>query len=83
MATCTRDAFYVGGRYVGDDTGKHTMHGQMYVEHLVPAPTVSREQETHPIIFVHGGTRTGAVSQDCVPFDVDQYALFAAEADVY
>lgn len=74
MAACTRDAFYVGGRYVRDDAGKHTMQGQMYVERLVPTPAGLRKQETHPIIFVHGGTRTGAVSRDRVSFGQSQDA---------
>lgn len=63
MATCARDAFYVGGTYIKNDSGKHTMQGQMYVEHLVPALEQPGEGPQHPLIFIHGGTRTGAVSQ--------------------
>lgn len=36
------------------------MQGQMYVEHLKPAS--STEPQPFPMIFIHGGTRTGAVS---------------------
>lgn len=60
--TSMREAFYVGGRYVKDETGKHTMQGQMYVERLVAAPDEHRAQNYTPMVFLHGGTRTGAVS---------------------
>jgi len=59
-ASATREAFYVGGHYVQDDSGKHTMQGQMYVEHLTSS--LVKEVKPHPIVFVHGATRTGAVS---------------------
>lgn len=55
-----RETFYAGGRYVVDNDGDHRMQGQMYVEHLTPSSTIGTRP--HPLIFVHGGTRTGAVS---------------------
>ena len=53
--------FYVGGHY--DDPANPTyMSGQMYVEYQIPAK--SRRPESaplkYPIIFVHGGSHTGA-----------------------
>ncbi|KAI0179273.1 alpha/beta-hydrolase [Hypoxylon sp. FL1284] len=50
-----REVSYVGGQYVPDGNGKHTMQGQMYVERLVPE-TPTRE---FPIVFIHGSTRSG------------------------
>lgn len=68
MATlCTRESFYIGGRYVKDRVGRHTMQGQMYVEHLTPARSVGGSGRIpYPLIFIHGGSRTGAVSQSLV-----------------
>lgn len=57
----TRETFYVGGKYVQDAAGKHTMQGQMYVERLTPAS--ASDLKPYPIIFVHDGTRTGAVGR--------------------
>lgn len=41
------------------------MQGQMYVEHLVPAPEQPGDEGglKPPLVLLHGGTRTGAVSQ--------------------
>lgn len=55
-----REVFYVGGEYVQDDDGNHTFQGQMYVEHLLPNP--NKETKPFPMLFIHGGTRTGYVS---------------------
>lgn len=56
----SRQTFYVGGSYVQDEDGKHYMQGQMYVEHIVP---ISPDMlQPYPLVFIHGGTRTGAVS---------------------
>ncbi|KAK8024248.1 hypothetical protein PG993_012314 [Apiospora rasikravindrae] len=52
-----REVFYVGGKYVEDDQGTHTLQGQMYVEHLIP-PSAT-EHRPFPLLFIHGGTRTG------------------------
>ncbi|XXH03912.1 hypothetical protein Hte_010320 [Hypoxylon texense] len=51
-----REVFYVGGKYVPDNSGGHTLQGQMYVERLLPSETPSRE---FPIVFIHGATRSG------------------------
>lgn len=59
----SRKAFYVGGRYVEDHAGNHTMQGQMYVERLIPPPATGIRP--YPLIFIHGATRTGAVSSPC------------------
>ncbi|KAK8073644.1 hypothetical protein PG994_004543 [Apiospora phragmitis] len=52
-----REVFYVGGKYIQDDQGTHTLQGQMYVEHLLPKPAI--ENRPFPLLFIHGGTRTG------------------------
>ncbi|KAJ4388660.1 hypothetical protein N0V93_006119 [Gnomoniopsis smithogilvyi] len=54
----SREMFYIGGRYVEGHAGHHNMQGQMYVERLFPSPT--NETRPYPLVFVHGGTRTGA-----------------------
>ncbi|KAI1778154.1 alpha/beta-hydrolase [Hypoxylon cercidicola] len=51
-----REVFYVGGQYIPDSNGKHTLQGQMYVERLLPPETPTRE---FPIVFIHGATRSG------------------------
>ncbi|KAK7917242.1 hypothetical protein PG985_010850 [Apiospora marii] len=53
----TRESFYVGGNYVEDDQGIHTLQGQMYVEHLTPKSNI--ERRPFPLLLIHGGTRTG------------------------
>ncbi|KAH7923484.1 alpha/beta-hydrolase [Leucogyrophana mollusca] len=50
----TRKYFYVGGSYVKRGTSE-IAHGQMYVEHLVPAKVT----QTLPILFIHGNGMTG------------------------
>ncbi len=47
--------FYIGGKTVKID-GKTFIAGQMYVEYRIPA----KQTHPYPIIFVHGGTRSGA-----------------------
>ncbi|KAI0143844.1 alpha/beta-hydrolase [Hypoxylon sp. NC0597] len=54
-----REVFYVGGHYVPDSTGKHTLQGQMYVERLIPEEAKGVTRRTIPIIFIHGATRSG------------------------
>ncbi|KAK7973975.1 hypothetical protein PG989_015823 [Apiospora arundinis] len=56
MGNHMREVFYVGGKYVQGDQGTHTLQGQMYVEHLIPE---SPERQPFPLLFIHGGTRTG------------------------
>ncbi|KAH7930050.1 alpha/beta-hydrolase [Leucogyrophana mollusca] len=50
----TRRYFYVGGSYVKRGTSE-IAHGQMYVEHLVPAKVT----QNLPILFIHGNGMTG------------------------
>ncbi|KAL0939848.1 uncharacterized protein CTRU02_206458 [Colletotrichum truncatum] len=52
-----RETFYIGGQYLTDEDGNHSMHGQMYVEHLQPRP--GQKTKPFPVLFIHGGTRTG------------------------
>ena len=47
--------FYIGGKTTKIN-GKTFMAGQMYVEYRIPA----KQTHPYPIIFVHGGTRSGA-----------------------
>ena len=47
--------FYIGGKPTKID-GKTFIAGQMYVEYRIPA----KQTHPYPIIFVHGGTRSGA-----------------------
>ncbi|KAI2625717.1 alpha/beta-hydrolase [Hypoxylon sp. NC1633] len=54
-----REVFYVGGQYMPNKTGTHTLEGQMYVERLVPAEIDGRPIKPCPIIFIHGATRSG------------------------
>ncbi|KAF3770795.1 alpha/beta-hydrolase [Cryphonectria parasitica EP155] len=57
----TREMFYVGGRYVHHGARGQLMQGQMYVEHLKPLSGTGQQQEQpYPVVFIHGGTRTGA-----------------------
>jgi pimeloyl-ACP methyl ester carboxylesterase len=46
--------FYVGGKPVTRDGHTH-IAGQMYVEYRIPA----NQTHPYPIVFVHGGTRSG------------------------
>jgi pimeloyl-ACP methyl ester carboxylesterase len=46
--------FYVGGKPTTVD-GRTFMAGQMYVDYRIPA----KQTHPHPIIMVHGGTRSG------------------------
>ena len=47
--------FYAGGAYAGEPPDMRRF-GQMYVQFQVPAG----ETKPYPIVFVHGGSRTGA-----------------------
>src|SRR5215470_19138350 len=47
--------FYIGGKTTKIN-GKTFIAGQMYVEYRIPA----KQTHPYPIIFVHGGTRSGA-----------------------
>ncbi|KAL8999158.1 MAG: hypothetical protein Q9169_001937 [Polycauliona sp. 2 TL-2023] len=52
-----RTVFFVGGRYVTNETTKSTFAvDQMYVEQLTPERGV---KQPHPLIFMHGGGLTG------------------------
>ncbi|KAI2469459.1 alpha/beta-hydrolase [Annulohypoxylon bovei var. microspora] len=53
-----REVFYVGGQYVPDSKGNHTLQGQMYVERLIPEVDESLRKPL-PIVFIHGATRSG------------------------
>ncbi|KAH8671291.1 Alpha/Beta hydrolase protein [Xylariales sp. PMI_506] len=52
-----RETFFVGGSYVRQDNGNHTLQGQMYVERLTPV--ADGDTKPFPLVFIHGGTRTG------------------------
>ncbi len=47
-------SFFVGGK-MSEIDGRAVMVGHMYVEYMIPA----RKTHPYPIIFVHGGLRTG------------------------
>lgn len=47
--------FYAGGKPITTDGHTH-IAGQMYVEYRIPA----KQTHPYPIVFVHGGTRSGA-----------------------
>ena len=49
----SRDFFYVGGAYAGP-AGEERMHGQMYVEALVPR----RKRRRYPLVMFHGAGQT-------------------------
>ncbi len=55
LSLAQNGSFFVGGKMTEID-GRATMVGHMYVEYMVPA----RKTRPWPIIFVHGGLRTGA-----------------------
>lgn len=48
-----REAFYVGGKYVGEK-GNERMQGAMYVEHLRPLKTT----RPYPVVMFHGSGQT-------------------------
>ena len=48
-----RGFFFVGGEYVGEQ-GKQVMHGQMYVEVLVP----KKITQPYPLVLFHGAAQT-------------------------
>lgn len=50
-----RGCFYVGGDFVEDETGRHYIHNQMYVEVYVPVQTT----QPYPLILFHGGGQSG------------------------
>ncbi|KAI1806094.1 alpha/beta-hydrolase [Daldinia bambusicola] len=55
-----REVFYVGGQYVTDEAGHHTLQGQMYVERLIPVESDRNPKRPSPIVFIHGASRSGA-----------------------
>ena len=57
----TRRAFYVGGEYVTDLSGRHLLSGQVYVEHLTPV-CPGKPLRENPLVLIHGGGRTGVES---------------------
>ena len=54
-AQSTREFFYAGGKYTGQD-GKQVMAGQMYVEALRP----QRVAQKYPLVFFHGAGQTAS-----------------------
>ena len=54
LVLSSNGSFYVGGKMTEID-GRAVMTGHMYVEYMIPA----RKAHPFPIIFVHGGLRTG------------------------
>ncbi|KAI1462603.1 alpha/beta-hydrolase [Annulohypoxylon moriforme] len=53
-----REVFYVGGQYVTDANGNHSLQGQMYVERLIPEVDESL-RKPFPVVFIHGASRSG------------------------
>ena len=51
-----RDGFFYAGGKPTKINGKTYIAGQMYVEYRIPA----KQTHPYPIVFVHGGTRSGA-----------------------
>ncbi|KAI3399169.1 hypothetical protein diail_7538 [Diaporthe ilicicola] len=54
QAPYARDIFYVGGRYIQDDSGNRTTD-QLYVEKLTPNAVT----QPKPVVFFHGGGTSG------------------------
>ena len=54
LSLARNGSFYVGGHMTEID-GRAMMVGHMYVEYMIPA----KQTRPYPIIFVHGGLRTG------------------------
>lgn len=52
-AVARRGYFYIGGSYVGDP-GKKVMHGQIYVEVLIPR----QPRHRFPLVLIHGAAQT-------------------------
>ena len=52
-AVARRGYFYIGGSYVGDP-GKRLMHGQIYVEVLIPR----HPRQRYPLVLIHGAAQT-------------------------
>jgi pimeloyl-ACP methyl ester carboxylesterase len=72
--TLERTAFYVGGSY-GVSDGERFMHGQMFVERLLP----ERRRHRVPLLLIHGGGQT-AVGWLTTPDERRGWAeLFAAD----
>ncbi len=55
MANSEPDTFHVGGHYIPDGTGGHTMVGQMWVRRYGAANSPQL-----PVVLIHGGAQTGA-----------------------
>lgn len=61
-----RNVFWVGGQYFYNATrGGTILVNQTYVEQLTPVAGV---KQPYPLVFLHGGGDSGAVSLDCYPF---------------
>ncbi len=58
----TREVFYVGGEYVTNSGGEHSLRGQVYVEHLTPVGRNTPVQQ-YPLVLIPGGGRTGVASR--------------------
>lgn len=77
-----REAFFVGGKYVGEK-GKERMQGAMYVEHLRPLETT----QPYPIVMFHGSGQTAMNwlttpdgREGWAPYFVDQgYEVFLVD----
>ena len=52
-AVARRGYFYIGGSYVGNP-GKRLMHGQIYVEVLIPR----HPRQRYPLVLIHGAAQT-------------------------
>lgn len=50
-----RNYFYIGGSFIQRDDDSTLVHGQMYVEHLVPAKVT----QPYPLLFIEGMGMTG------------------------
>ncbi|KAI5243154.1 alpha/beta-hydrolase [Aureobasidium subglaciale] len=55
---CIRNYFYVGGKYVPDESGSYTFQDHMYVERLTPLGGARKQT---PLVFIPGAGQTGTV----------------------
>lgn len=55
---CIRNYFYVGGKYVPDESGSYTFQDHMYVERLAPLGGARKQT---PLVFIPGAGQTGTV----------------------
>ena len=61
-APYVRNYFYVGGKYVPDESGGHAFQDQMYVEKLTP---LGGPKKQTPLVFIPGDGQTGTVCFTC------------------